>query len=66
MAKNLYLNRKIQLYPRGCGQKFGIITNADDYGFVIKITSATSNSGYNAGQEYFISHSTAFDFIFVD
>lgn len=66
MTKNLYLNRKIQLYPHGCGQKFGIIKNADEYGFVIKITSATSNSGYNAGQEYFISHSTAFDFVFID
>lgn len=66
MTKNLYLNRQIQLYPRGCGQKFGTITSADEYGFIIKITRATANSAYEVGREYFISHSTAFDFVFVD
>ena len=66
MTKNLYLNRKIQLYPNGRGQKFGVIKNVDEYGFVIKITSATSDSVYKVGNEYFISHSTAFEFVFVD
>lgn len=66
MTKNLYLNRKIQLYPHGCGQKFGIIKSADECGFIIQITSSTHNSGYKVGQEYFISHSTALEFVFVD
>ena len=66
MTKNLYLNRKIQLYPGDTYKKFGTITNVDEYGFTVKITEAQPHSGYQKGEEHFISHSTPFKFKFMN
>ena len=60
---NNYVNKKIQLYPGDTYSKFGTITNVDEYGFTIKITEASPNSGYKKGDEVFISHSNPFTFI---
>ena len=67
MDKTLYINKKIKLYPNAPYSNFGIITNVDELGFMVKITKADPKvKTYATGNTYFISHSTAFNFAFVD
>lgn len=59
-----YVGKEIRLYPNDTYEKYGIIQNVDDLGWIIKITKSHATS-YKVGQEYFLSHSKALSFEFV-
>lgn len=62
--KEKYINKEIQLYP-GTNAKYGIIRNIDDLGWTIEITESECKS-FKVGETYFISHSSAFTFSFIE
>lgn len=59
-----YIGKNIRLYPNDTDEKYGVIKNVDDLGWIIKITKSHAPS-YKVGQEYFLSHSKALSFEFV-
>ena len=61
--KSNYIGKRIRLYPADTYTKYGIIQNIDEYGWTIKITESRCPS-FEAGKEYFISHSKNFTFAF--
>jgi hypothetical protein len=67
-VKAKYVNKRIFLYPGDTYYKYGIITDLDDLGFTVKITKSHPSNGdsWKVGQEYFISHSKALMFEFLN
>lgn len=51
------IGKKVQLYPGDTYSRWGIITEVDDVGFLIKITKADTRSNYEIGSTYFMAHS---------
>lgn len=66
--KESYIGKEIQLYPGDTYKKYGIIENVDDLGWTIKITDSDSayDNEYKIGCTFFISHSKAFRFRFLE
>ena len=66
--KDMFVGKKIQLYPDDTFYKYGIIECVNDLGWIVKITNSSPNSNnhWKVGKSYFISHSKNFIFEFID
>jgi hypothetical protein len=64
--KAKYAGKMIQLYPGDSYAKLGVIVDVDDLGWTVGITKSNDKLGsFEAGKEYFISHSKPFTFKFM-
>lgn len=58
MKINQMIGKKVQLYPNDTYEKFGIIQDWNEQGFIIYITKAEERSGYEKCKHYYIGHSS--------
>lgn len=65
MNKEYYVGKTVKLYPHDSYKKEAMVLGVDEVGWYFKITATQSKTGYEIGDQVFISHSKALQMVII-